>query len=74
MIFVAGITVFSSVIIVLVIGLLFVEAKILKKEVCDITINENENSKISTTAGQTLLSSLVNNGVFIPSACGGRAA
>lgn len=71
MIFVISTVVFSSVILFLVSLLLLVEAKIVKKGACEIIINDDRSKSIPTAAGSTLLSALMENGIFIPSACGG---
>ncbi len=62
---------FSSVILFLVALLLLVEAKIVKKGTCEIVINEDQDKRIHTKIGSTLLSTLADNDIFIPSACGG---
>ena len=71
MIFIISIVVFSSVILFLVALLLLVEAKIVKKGTCEIVINEDQDKRIHTKIGSTLLSTLADNDIFIPSACGG---
>ena len=71
MIFIISIVVFSSVILFLVALLLLVEAKIVKKGACEIVINEDQDKRIHTKIGSTLLSTLADNDIFIPSACGG---
>jgi Na+-transporting NADH:ubiquinone oxidoreductase subunit F len=63
--------VFSSVILSLVGLLLLVEAKIVPKGDCEIIINDDRAKSIQATAGSTLLSALMENSIFIPSACGG---
>jgi len=63
--------VFSSVILFLVGLLLLVEAKIVKKGDCEIVINDDKSKSIHTATSSTLLSALMENGIFIPSACGG---
>ena len=71
MIFVISIVVFSSVILFLVSLLLLVEAKIVKKGDCEIVINDDRSKSINTATRSTLLSALMENGIFLPSACGG---
>jgi Na+-transporting NADH:ubiquinone oxidoreductase subunit F len=63
--------IFTGLILVLVGIILFVEAKVVKKGDSRIVINQDEEKSITTPIGTTLLASLANNGVFIPSACGG---
>ena len=71
MIFVISTVVFSSVILFLVGLLLLVEAKIVKKGDCEIVINDDKSKSIHTAASSTLLSTLMENDIFLPSACGG---
>lgn len=39
---------------------------------CDIVINDNEDEKLTVQGGRPLLETLVQNSIFVPSACGGR--
>jgi len=71
LIFIISTVVFSSVILFLVSLLLLVEAKIVKKGNCEIVINEDRSKSIHTATGSTLLSALMENDIYIPSACGG---
>ena len=71
MIYFISTVVFSSVILSLVGLLLLVEAKIVRKGNCEIVINDDRSKSIHSAAGSTLLSALMENGIFIPSACGG---
>ena len=60
---------FLLVIILLVSLLLFAKAKLSPSGAVTITINNEQ--KLEVEGGSTLLSVLSNNGVFLPSACGG---
>jgi Na+-transporting NADH:ubiquinone oxidoreductase subunit F len=71
MTYLVGITVFSGVVLILVTILLFIEAKVIKKGDCRILINNDEEKSVTVSSGSTLLASLVNNEIFLPSACGG---
>ncbi len=71
MIYLVGITVFTGVVFILVTILLFIEARIVTRGDCRIVINEDAEESVTVSSGSTLLASLVNNGVFLPSACGG---
>ena len=71
MTYLVSIGVFTALILVLVGICLFVEAKVVKKGDSRIVINEDEEKSIRTPIGTTLLASLANNDIFIPSACGG---
>lgn len=51
--------------------LILAERKILNYGVCNIDIN-NGDKKLEVQGGSSLLSLLAENGIFIPSACGGR--
>jgi Na+-transporting NADH:ubiquinone oxidoreductase subunit F len=68
-----SISVFTSVILFLVLILLFIEAKIVTKGHCRISINNDEKS-VSISSGNTLLSGLSANKIFLPSACGGSGS
>jgi len=71
LIYTVSITVFSSVIGLLVIMLLFLEARVVKKGDRRITINEDASKSIQASSGATLLSALAARDIFLPSACGG---
>ena len=71
MIYFISTVVFSSVILFLVGLLLLVEAKIVRKGDCEIVINYDRSKSLHVANGSTLLSALKDNGIFIPSACGG---
>ncbi len=71
MTYLISMTVFTALILILVGICLFVEAKVVKKGDSRIVINADEDKSIKTPIGTTLLASLANNGIFIPSACGG---
>ncbi len=57
--------------VILSLLLVLAEKKILDYGECEIDIN-NGKKKLAVTGGSSLLSSLSDNGIFIPSACGGR--
>ncbi|MDD9880783.1 MAG: NADH:ubiquinone reductase (Na(+)-transporting) subunit F [Candidatus Marinimicrobia bacterium] len=66
-----GITVFTGVILILVVTLNFAESKLLPSEDVFIRINDNDDKSITVKPGSTLLSALASESVFLPSACGG---
>ncbi|MBH30825.1 MAG: NADH:ubiquinone reductase (Na(+)-transporting) subunit F [Candidatus Marinimicrobia bacterium] len=68
---VAGILVFTGVIIALVLILNLAGSRLLPEGEVSILINDDESSAIRTRPGQTLLSALSGENVFLPSACGG---
>jgi Na+-transporting NADH:ubiquinone oxidoreductase subunit F len=64
------IVVFLLVIIILVLMLLFAKAKLSPSGKITININGGERV-LEVSGGDTLLSTLSNSGIFLPSACGG---
>ena len=71
MIIVSSITVFLSVILILVTIILFAESKLIPQGNVKITINGDDNKSPEVKPGGTLLTALSNQSVFLPSACGG---
>ena len=71
MTYLISMSIFTGLILVLVGICLFVEAKVVKKGNSTVVINEDEDKSIQAPIGTTLLASLSNSGIFIPSACGG---
>ena len=69
---IAGMIVFTGVIMALVLILNFAGNKLLPQGEVDILINEDNDSKLKTKPGSTLLSALSNQSLFLPSACGGQ--
>jgi Na+-transporting NADH:ubiquinone oxidoreductase subunit F len=74
LIYLAASGVFLSVILILVGLLLFVEGKVVQKGNNRVIINDDEEKGIDAPSGRTLLSALSENGIFIPSGCGGGGA
>ncbi|MBF89439.1 MAG: NADH:ubiquinone reductase (Na(+)-transporting) subunit F [Candidatus Marinimicrobia bacterium] len=68
---IAGIIVFTGVIIALVVILNFAGNKLLPSGDVSILINDDESSALITRPGETLLSALSSQSIFLPSACGG---
>ncbi|MCK5082397.1 MAG: 2Fe-2S iron-sulfur cluster binding domain-containing protein, partial [Candidatus Omnitrophica bacterium] len=62
--------VFVGIIFILILLLTWVESKVVNKDDCKITIN-NEKDPLVVPGGGTLLMALANNKIFLPSACGG---
>ena len=71
MIYIISTTAFTLVIFILIGLLLLVEAKVVKKDDCVIVINDDEDNSFKVSGGRTLLSVLMENNIFLPSACGG---
>ena len=72
MIYFVSTAVFSSVIFLLVVALLLVEAKVVRQGDSRIVINDDPEKGVDTPMGKTLLAALVENDILIPSACGGK--
>ncbi|MBR2331895.1 MAG: 2Fe-2S iron-sulfur cluster binding domain-containing protein [Alistipes sp.] len=70
---VVAIVAFLVVTLLLVALLLFAKAKLTTSG--DVTIDINDGNKVLTVAGgSTLLNTLTAQGIFLPSACGGKGA
>jgi len=63
--------VFVSMIVILVLILLAAESKLVYKGDVKITINDDKEKSIIVPAGKTLLNTLADQKIFLPSACGG---
>ena len=74
MIYVVSISVFSSIIMILVLVLLFLESKLVETNELQITVNDDSSKKVAAAGGSTLLSALSSNGILLPSACGGQGS
>ena len=66
-----SISVFTGVILVLVLLLNFAESKLLPQGDVTIKINGDDDKAIITRPGATLLSALASENIFLPAACGG---
>ena len=67
---IVAIAAFLVVTLILVVLLLYAKAKLMPSGEVRIDINEGEKV-LTVSPGSTLLSTLGNNGIFLPSACGG---
>ena len=74
MIYLAGLTVFIAVILFLVVMLLSLEAFLVKKGDVVITINDDADKGVRTSAGKPLLFALAEKNILLPSACGGKGS
>jgi len=74
MIYLVSLTVFTTVILTLVLLLLFIEAKVVPKGDRRIVINGDGEKALTVPMGASLLKALVDNTVFLPSACGGSGS
>ena len=66
-----AISVFTGVILILVLILNFAESKLLPQGDVNIKINGDDEKTIKARPGSTLLSALAGENIFLPSACGG---
>ena len=66
-----SVSVFTVVVLILVLILNFAESQLLPQGDVTIEINGNPEKSITTRPGSTLLSALAGQSVFLPSACGG---
>lgn len=71
-IYLIALGVFSGILFTLVGGLLLVEAKVVVKGDVAIEINGDSENPLHAPVGNTLLAALINNGILLPSACGGK--
>ncbi len=67
-----GVVVFVLVVVALVMVLMFAKSKLVSSEDVTLTINEDPDRAVVAPAGDTLLNTLSNAKIFIPSACGGK--
>lgn len=67
-----GVAVFILTIVALVAVLMLAKAKLVASGEVQIVVNEDESNPIKTQAGSTLLGTLADQKIFIPSACGGK--
>ena len=65
------VSIFTGVILILVLILNFAESRLLPKGDVTIKINGNDDKSIVTRPGSTLLSALAGKSIFLPSPCGG---
>lgn len=73
MIYLTSILAFAGLVVVLAIVLMVAERFLVNYGVCKLDINAGEKP-LEVDGGQTLLSSLYANDIFIPSACGGKGS
>jgi len=66
-----GVSMFTAIIIVLVLVILFAKSKLVSSGDVTISINGDPTKAVTTAAGGKLLGALADQGIFIPSACGG---
>lgn len=65
---------FTTVIVTLVVVLMLARRELVATGDVDININDDPEKSLTTSAGGTLLNTLSENRIFIPSACGGKGS
>ena len=73
-IYIISLSVFLSVVLLLVFALLLVEATVVQKGERNIIINADADKSIRSPSGVTLLAALNAAGIYLPSACGGKGS
>lgn len=66
-----GVGMFTAIVLVLVLVILFAKSKLVESGDITIGINQDPEKGITTHAGTKLLGALAENGIFVSSACGG---
>ena len=66
-----GVGMFTAIVIALVLVILFAKSKLVSEGDVTISINGDPEKAVTTAAGGKLLGALADQGIFIPSACGG---
>lgn len=66
-----GVSMFTTIVIALVLVILFAKSKLVSSGDVTISINGDPEKAVTTAAGGKLLGALADQGIFIPSACGG---
>ncbi|RHW75196.1 NADH:ubiquinone reductase (Na(+)-transporting) subunit F [Colwellia sp. RSH04] len=66
-----GVSMFTAIVLALVLVILFAKSKLVSSGNVTININGDPEKAVTTAAGGKLLGALADQGIFIPSACGG---
>ncbi|MCI2283258.1 NADH:ubiquinone reductase (Na(+)-transporting) subunit F [Colwellia sp. MSW7] len=66
-----GVSMFTAIVLALVLVILFAKSKLVSTGDVTISINGDPEKAVVTAAGGKLLGALADKGIFIPSACGG---
>jgi len=66
-----GVSMFTAIVLALVLVILFAKSKLVSTGDITISINGDPTKAVTTAAGGKLLGALADQGIFIPSACGG---
>jgi len=70
-IIILGVSMFTAIVLALVVVILLAKSKLVSSGDVTISINGDPEKSVVTPAGGKLLSALADQGIFIPSACGG---
>ena len=70
-IIVLGVSMFTLIVLALVMVILFAKSKLVSSGDVKININDDPEKSVTTQAGGKLLGALADQGIFVPSACGG---
>lgn len=68
---IVGVTMFTTIVLALVLVILFARTKLVSSGDVTIHINDDPEKDVVVAAGDKLLGSLANQGIFLSSACGG---
>ncbi len=71
---ISGVLMFTTVILLLVAILLLAKAKLVASGNVNLVINDDSSNPVAVPAGSTLLDTLANRKIFVPSACGGKGS
>lgn len=66
-----GVSMFTAIVVALVLVILFAKSKLVSSGDVKIAINGDPDKSVTTAAGGKLLGALADKGIFVPSACGG---
>lgn len=66
-----GVVMFSVIIMGLVLIILAARSRLVSAGSVNIVVNDDQGNALKTEAGSSLLSTLADSGIFVPSACGG---
>jgi len=66
-----GVSMFTAIVLALVLVILFAKSKLVSSGDVTISINGDPEKAVVTAAGGKLLGALADQGIFVPSACGG---
>jgi Na+-transporting NADH:ubiquinone oxidoreductase subunit F len=71
---VLGMTMFNAIILALVLAIVFAKSRLVSSGNVDIVVNGDASKTLHVHSGGTLLGTLAEQRIFIPSACGGKGS